>query len=356
MPEAEAWLALTVKKFEEHLLPTGLAEDGAQVEGATFWASTMQYRLFFMDALRRVTGHDLYPAFERFMSADLAFAQIAAEKQPGWNEADQTVVFSPSYGQLDYYAPVLLALAREYGDTTAQHLALWDKSLGQLQKTRYVCPSSGEQLLFELGGYAALWYDPAVAPEPADKPLSYKFPSVGEAYARASWEPGGIVVGLSRTGRIVAHAGGQLVLAEPGVADDNAIGSMPELAEAGEVATLTGTRGEPCHVRLQLHRPDRLLLTWEGLDAPLGFQTAEAPRVQEGVARWTNGVTLHVAAGEIQAVEAGGHVNPLVVGMGRLTLRDPNPQRHSRLHVAPEGARLSLEIRCSPCAGGRSQP
>src|SRR5262249_15801712 len=57
VPQAGQWLEVTVKKFEEHLLPTGLAPDGAQTEGATFWASTMQYRLFFMDALRRVTGN-----------------------------------------------------------------------------------------------------------------------------------------------------------------------------------------------------------------------------------------------------------------------------------------------------------
>src|ERR1051326_1079212 len=43
VPEAQQWLAATVKKFENHLLPEGLAPDGAQVEGSTFWASTMQY-------------------------------------------------------------------------------------------------------------------------------------------------------------------------------------------------------------------------------------------------------------------------------------------------------------------------
>src|SRR5262249_50702035 len=42
-PEAHQWLDATTRKFEEHLLPSGLAEDGAQTEGATFWASTMHY-------------------------------------------------------------------------------------------------------------------------------------------------------------------------------------------------------------------------------------------------------------------------------------------------------------------------
>src|SRR5438034_7490521 len=59
VPESKSWLEATVKKFEDHLLPAGLAPDGAQVEGGTFWASTMHYRMFFMDALRRVTRRDL---------------------------------------------------------------------------------------------------------------------------------------------------------------------------------------------------------------------------------------------------------------------------------------------------------
>ena len=80
-PQAEAWLAATTKKFEDHLLPLGLAPDGAQVEGPTFWASTMHYRLFFMDALRRVTGNDLFKSHARHMNADLALAAIADPSQ-----------------------------------------------------------------------------------------------------------------------------------------------------------------------------------------------------------------------------------------------------------------------------------
>src|SRR5262249_30256919 len=144
--------------FEQHLLPTGLAPDGAQVEGATFWASTMQYRLIFMDALRRVTGIDLFRTHASRMNADLALAAIAAEKAAAADEDHQTVVLEPSYGQLNYYAPVLLALAREYHRGLYQHFALWDRTLGSLQETRYVTPH-GEALLFELGGYAYLWYD-----------------------------------------------------------------------------------------------------------------------------------------------------------------------------------------------------
>ena len=130
-----------------------------------------------MDALQRVTGKDLFGPYEKHMNADLALASIAAEKHPGYNRYHQTVVHEASYGQLDYYSPVLAKLAREYRRPIFQHLALWDHSLGSIQKTRYVTPTRKIALLFELGGYAYVWYDPTV-PEVADeKRLSYHFPA-----------------------------------------------------------------------------------------------------------------------------------------------------------------------------------
>ena len=125
-PDAADWVKLTTGMFEEKLLPKGLAADGAQTEGATFWASTMHYRLFYMDALRRVTGRDLFKDYAQYMSADLALAAVAAQKQPGWNESHQSVILEPPYGQLDYYAPILLYLAGEYRRPECQYLAMWD--------------------------------------------------------------------------------------------------------------------------------------------------------------------------------------------------------------------------------------
>jgi hypothetical protein len=117
------------------------------------------------------------------------------------------VILEPSYGQLDYWAPVLLYLARQYRRPIYQHLALWDHSLGSIQKTRYMTPN-GERLLFELGGYAYAWYDPSVpAAVESDTPLSFLFPESNEGYARASFEPGGIVAGCRR-GIVVVHAAG----------------------------------------------------------------------------------------------------------------------------------------------------
>src|SRR5260370_33990230 len=52
-PEAADWLALMEEKHTEYLLPHALTPSGTQEQSSNFWASTMQYRLFFLDALRR---------------------------------------------------------------------------------------------------------------------------------------------------------------------------------------------------------------------------------------------------------------------------------------------------------------
>src|SRR5262249_52034435 len=159
-------------------------------------------RLFFMDALRRVTGKDLFSKYRLVMSPDLALASIATHQWPNrFDEHQQNVVLSPAYGQLNYYAPVLLALAREYRIPTCQYLAQWDETLGAIQKTRYRT-SHGEQLLFELGGYAYLWCDETTPTKPLEKRLSFHFPSVDEGYLRAGWKSDGLLAGV-RKGELV---------------------------------------------------------------------------------------------------------------------------------------------------------
>ena len=77
VPQAEHWLRLMFQKHRQSLLPHAIATDGAQVEGPTFWASTMKYRIAFMDALRRVTGEDLFGEFAANMDGRLALASVA---------------------------------------------------------------------------------------------------------------------------------------------------------------------------------------------------------------------------------------------------------------------------------------
>ena len=81
-PEAQTWIDATTTKFENHLLPWGLTPPGHQAEGPTFWASTMHYRMFYMDALRNVTGQDLYAPYEQYMNSNLPKVSVATGKYP----------------------------------------------------------------------------------------------------------------------------------------------------------------------------------------------------------------------------------------------------------------------------------
>lgn len=347
VPEAEAWLDLMVKKHTEYLLPHALTLSGTQEQSSNFWASTMQYRLFFMDALRRVTGRDLFREYERFMDGRIGLAAVAGIKWPGYNEEHQSVLFGPSYGQLDYWSPVLLYLAREYRRPIYQHLALWDRSSGAIQKTRYVT-SNGEQLLFEMGGYAYVWYDPTVPDRiEEDLPLSFTFPDVNEVYARSSYEAGGIAAGM-RVGHVVVHAGGRPVLVdlydvhhEPKPLED------VTLQDDGSHAVIRCT-GMPdsgfAEQRIELERPDRLTIR-RTTCADAGWWCHGEPIRDGSILTWPGGTVLRVTKGCILSVDPGGHRDEKIVGLGKLKLVDPMPMRYPFVTVRPLEGELTIEVR-----------
>jgi hypothetical protein len=346
-PPAEQWLKATVTKFRDHLLPRGLAPDGAQVEGATFWASTMQYRLAFMDALRRVTGEDLFTPFAEKMDARLALAGIAATKDGGHDQDHETVLLEPSYGQINYYAPVLLALARVYRKPLYQHLALWDRTLGSVQQSRYVTKNK-EWMLFGWGGYAYAWYDASVAANvPPDAPLSFVFPSVNEAYLRASYAPRGIVAGMRRNA-VVIHASGR-----PVYVDHDAGRRSPQvvtgvtLEDDGKRARLTcqgATDSGFAAQTLLLHRPARLTLTRD-TDSEHAWWCHGSPVRQGNTLRWSDGTTLEVKKGELVSLDPTGYHDEKVVGMGLLRLVDPLPMAYPLVKARPRDRRLEVEVR-----------
>lgn len=334
LPEAKSWVEATEKKFADHLLPNGLAPDGAQVEGGTFWASTMHYRLFFLDALRRVTGHDLLTGQSAAMNADLALASIAARRQPGYDQDHQDVVLEPSYGQLDYYAPVLLFLAREYRRGICQHLALWDETLGSLQRTRYVTPH-GEALLFELGGYAYVWFDPSVTPEVGDARLSYHFPSVDEAYLRASFEADDLLVGV-RKGEVVIHAGGLPIVIEP-MAGREAPGlKVQSLTDDGQAARVRcSDASESKWVDVALDRQRRTLTVRRHLPDPWSSWSHSPPEREGETLTWANGARLRVVSGKIGSVSPVGYGPRLATGFLKLELADPAPRQFPQVTIDP---------------------
>ncbi|HJN18124.1 MAG TPA: DUF4962 domain-containing protein [Armatimonadota bacterium] len=344
---ADQWVRATVTKFRDHLLPMGLADDGAQVEGATFWASTMQYRLAFMDALQRVTGEDLFTPFAEQMDARLALASVAGVKADGYDRSNDTVILEPSYGQVNYYSPVLVGLARAYRGPLYQHLALWDQAAGSVQRTRYVT-DSGEWMLFGWGGYAYAWYDPTVpAAIEAGQPLSFQFPSVNEAYMRSSYEERGIVAGMRRNA-VVVHAGGRTVFADRynGHHPPSAVPNV-EVEDAGSRAAITCAGAADSGFTRQslvLRRPSRLTLT-RHTDSEQVWSCHGRPTQKGNALQWPDGTTLEIREGTLAAFEPQGHEEELIVGMGLLKLADPMPTAYPLMRAQPEDGRLVVAIR-----------
>ena len=347
VPEAQAWLDATIVKFEKHLLPMGLAPDGAQTEGSTFWASTMHYRLFFMDALRRVTGRDLFGKYKQYMNADLALASIAAPKHPGYNQRSENVVLEPTYGQLDYYSPVLLFLARQYRRPIYQRLALWDHSLGHLQRSRYVTPTKKITMLIELGGYAYVWYDPSVSTDFEATKLSYHFPSVGEAYMRRSWNAGDLVVGLSGKRGLVVHAGGYPVLIEAAENWSDPPGNLPvqTVEDNGSVATITAGSGTHLMI-IKLDRDQRQVTIRRqapGADE-WSWWCQGNPSRDGNTITWDDRVQITVREGSVTGWDPTGASPKLAVAGGLLKVKDPASADFPLVKVVPRKTEVVTEI------------
>jgi len=344
VPEAQQWVDDATRKFTVDLLPRGLAEDGAQTEGATFWASTMHYRLFYMDALRRVTGRDLYKEFERYMNADLALATIATHHNHGWSKPHQSVVLEPPYGQLDYYAPVLAALAREYRKPIYQYLASWDQTLGGIQQTQYITPNRREQLLFALGGYAYVWYDPTVPAESGDEQLSRAFPSVGQAYLRNSWRADDLLAGVARDGSVVVHAGGEPVFVVAGATETGPV-TLTEIEDDGETAWVGLNDGDDTILSVELRRPDRVVLEWKKRVAPLSFWRYTVPSQPEPNVLKDSRVEMRVVKGTVASVKPDGFFIENAVGNGKLKLHDPVAKRYPLVEIQPDAeGNITIEI------------
>src|SRR5262249_28979872 len=96
--QAANWLDLATKKHTEYLLPYALTPSGTNDQSSNFWASTLQYRIFFCEPLKRVTGRDLFAEFPRALPGRIALAAIAAGQPASleFNEDQRSVLFGPS--------------------------------------------------------------------------------------------------------------------------------------------------------------------------------------------------------------------------------------------------------------------
>lgn len=344
--EATDWLMLALKKHTEYLLPQALTKSGTQEQSSNFWASTMQYRLFFMDALRRVTGRDLFPSFKKYMDGRIALAAVAGVKKPGWDEEQQSILFAPSYGQLNYWSPVLFYLAREYRRPIYQHLALWDSDLGAIQKTRYITPND-EMLLFTMGAYSYAWYDPTVPDRiESNLPRGFLFPEVNEAYARSSYEAGALVAGI-RLGDVIVHAGGRPVLV-----DLYNVHKPPKpvtnlTLKESDGRTIIRCGGSPSSdftEQVMEIRSSGSLTLRRKTTKEVRWWCHGSPRREGNTLRWPDGTALRIVRGTLSTLKPGGFQDEKVVGLGKLKLRDPMPTSYPLIIARPAGGELVIEI------------
>lgn len=354
VPQAQKWLDLVVAKHVDYLLPHALTPSGTNEQSSNFWASTMQYRIQFFEALRRVTGRDLAKEFPDALPGRIALAAIAGGQPRGlrFNQPQRSVLFGPSYGQIDYWSPVLVYLARQQKRPIYQYLASWDKSLGGLQRSRYITPTRREELLFAFGPYAYLWYDrsvPAAVEPHLPRAFAFPEPQVGEAYVRESFAPGGIVVGMKK-GALVVHAGGRPVLVDAlKTADINDPAKPVDellVADDGKWARIRCVGPAAAGLKEQtvdLWRPRRLSIRRQA-SRPLQWWYAGRPSVEEKTRfTWPDGTRLVVTRGEIRQVDPKGFVDRKV-HYGGMEFADPHPFAYPLATIAPQEGWIEIEV------------
>jgi hypothetical protein len=244
-----------------------------------------------------------------------------------------------------------LYLARIERRPIYQHLALWDQSLGSLQRTRYITPTRKEELLFTFGPYAYLWYDASVAAGiESELPLSFEFPEpeVNEAYLRASYQAGDIVVAMKKGGLIV-HAGGRAVLVDQlGTADVNEPATPVEemlVADDGRLARIrcVGPKSAGLGEQLvDLHRPARLVIRREAT-SPLTWWYAGQAKHEANSFDWPDGTCLTVKRGRIDSVNPSGYTDRKAHYAG-MEFADPHPFVYPAVTVNPEDGRVEIEV------------
>ncbi len=353
VPQAGDWLDRMIEKHVDYLLPFALTPSGTNEQSSNFWASTIQYRIFFLEALRRVTGRNLFAEFPDVLPGRIALAAVAGKLPRGgvYNEAERTVLFAPCYGQIDYWAPALLFLAREQKRPIYQHLALWDESLGKLQRTRFVTPTKHEELLFSFGGYAYVWCDPTI-PDAIEQglPRAFEFhePEVNEAYLRDSYRPGGLVVGMKK-GAVSVHAAGRPVFVDRLQTADANKPAPPVadmlVADDGRCALIRCVGPEKSGLkeqRIELCRPGRLTIRRE-LKAPLTFWYSGEPTRTGNTLKWSEGAELTVLQGTIETIDPQGYVETKV-HFGGMKFADPHPFVYPVVTVLPDRGVLKLIV------------
>jgi hypothetical protein len=146
--------------------------------------------LHFADALRNVTGLDLYKEFPRRVSRPLTWFR--------YNYGATLIGAEP----LQATAPVLLRFAQEAGDGELRDVALGDARMGRLYSYHAGAKGSPAECIVSSGPSAYCYYDPNFRPRPrrTQPPLSWVFKKAhyGEiGILRERWDADALIACIS---------------------------------------------------------------------------------------------------------------------------------------------------------------
>jgi len=244
VPEAEMWLSGVIDRFRGAIMPNGCGPDGEPMSGKWFWKSENQWVLHFCDALKNVTGIDLYKEFPDRMRLPLK-----------WFRHHMTGL-DYCIGMLDVHiwAHTLLRLAQDAGDAELRAVALADKNLGKFVSLNAAVKNCPAECMFALGTRAYLYCDPNFKPRRQRAlPTSRRFMKScygTTALLRDRWEQPSLLAcitgyvehGSKAFSALDLHWGGRRILQTICCAESQPVdcGSVPSIGDQNEFAEYMG--------------------------------------------------------------------------------------------------------------------
>lgn len=148
VPEAESWVAAVVQRARKSLFAHPCGSGGAPWDGPFFWGLENMWRVQFAEALRNVTGIDLFHEFWRELTEPLQWLRYHLPPT--------------GYGAeiLEYVAAPLLYLARLGKDHELCGRAIAEPRLGRIRRYGIAAKGSSAECLLAWGPYAYLFCDP----------------------------------------------------------------------------------------------------------------------------------------------------------------------------------------------------
>lgn len=256
-PEAEKWLNGVIDRFRHGIMPHGCDHDGQPGDGPSFWPWENLWMLQFADALKNVTGINLYQEFPHRLKRPLTWLRyhLAAPDHTNhqlYTPANTNILLG---SQLDACSPALLRLAQDGGDRGLRQVALSDAKLGRLYRFGAGVKGSNAECMIAYGPYAYCYFDPTFKETKKNKTLvlSRKFTQTGygdTGLLRSNWTHKGVVACVSGYKGDVAHGFAHLHIQWAGYpllrtisaleAQPVSCGSLPVVGGQNEVVGLLG--------------------------------------------------------------------------------------------------------------------